>query len=141
VIDHGHFYIRRIVFSIRSQRKQKEVFEFCTTNSNDQALRCYIQCCHPAVVERAKGLAIILGLLDQADKRYTIDELELYDESISALFPGNRGFETTQICRLRAEAVKADPKDEKLSIACFKACLKRDNIEFAQQVSPPRTTF
>lgn len=99
-------------------------------------MKCYIQCCHPLVVEKGKALAAILDL-SKSGRPCTTDELGLYDEALDALFPGRQGNESIIICKLRADAVKAAPKDEKLATECFRACFKRGNLQYAQQVNPP----
>jgi hypothetical protein len=101
----------------------------------DQALKFFIQCSHPLVIERGKGLAAFWDLLEKKEKQHTSDELNLYDEAINVAFPGNRGLESIAICKMRADAVKNSPKDEQLSLSCLRGCLARDNLEFSQQVS------
>ncbi|KAI9744804.1 MAG: hypothetical protein M1818_001729 [Claussenomyces sp. TS43310] len=99
------------------------------------ALKRFIQCCHPVVSERGISVAAICDLATRSEATVFsgIEELELYDEALKAAFPDSLGVEGSVICRMRAAAVKAVPKDEKLALACFNACLARDRFEQAQQ--------
>jgi hypothetical protein len=76
-----------------------------------------------------------MDLSNSSDGRFSADQLDLYDEGLRVLFPERHSVEGRAICKLRADAVKAAPRDEKLTLASFRACLKRDNLEYAQQVS------
>jgi hypothetical protein len=76
----------------------------------------------------------ILDLSDSSDRSYSEAELDLYDEGLKILSPERQGIEGRAICKMRADAVKAAPEDEQLALACFRACLKRDSLEYAQQV-------
>ena len=75
-----------------------------------------------------------MDLANSSEGRYSAEQLELYDEGLRALLPERHSEEGRAICKMRADAVKATPKDEKLTLACFRACLKRDCLEYAQQV-------
>lgn len=86
-------------------------------------------------MERGRALAIIMDLGKSSEGCYSAAELDLYDEGLKILFPELHSAEGRVICKMRADAVKATPKDDKLALACFRACLKRDNLEYAQQVS------
>ncbi len=77
-----------------------------------------------------------MDLSNSSVGRYAAEQLDLYDEGLRVLFPERRSAETKAICKMRADAVKAAPKDEKLTLACFRACLKREGLEYAQQVNP-----
>lgn len=110
-------------------------------NSRDQALKFFIQCNHPLVIERGKGLATFWDVSDTKGKQYTSDELDLYDEAINSTFPGNRGLESTAICKMRADAVKTNSTDEQLGLSCLRGCLARGNLEYAQQVSRAVAVF
>lgn len=105
------------------------------TNVRDQALKFFIQCSHPLLIERGRGLASFWDLSDTKGGHFMSDELDLYDEAINVAFPGNRGLESAAICKMRADAVKNNPRDEKLGLSCFRGCLARENLEYAQQVS------
>ena len=100
-------------------------------------MRCFILCNSHLVVERGKALGIIMDLSNSPEGRHSAEQLELYDEGLRVLFPEHHSVEGRAICKMRADAVKAAPKDEKLTLACFRACLKRDGLEYAQQASPP----
>lgn len=77
-----------------------------------------------------------MDLSNSPEKRHSVAELDLYDEGLKVLFPERQDMEGRAICKMRADAVKATPKDENLALTCFRACLKRDSLEYAQQVSP-----
>jgi N-terminal acetyltransferase B complex non-catalytic subunit len=77
-----------------------------------------------------------MDLSKSSEGRHSAEELDLYDEGLRVLFPESHSVEGRAICKMRADAVKAAPKDEKLTLACFHACLKRDSLEYAQQASP-----
>jgi hypothetical protein len=79
-------------------------------------------------------MGTILELSRLTGEKRTEEELELWDEAVKALFPSRQGPEAKAICRLRVDAVKASPKDERLALACFQACLKREDIESIQSV-------
>jgi len=106
-------------------------------------LRFFIQCCHPILTERGKGLAGILALAQESGKNAVGDvgELELYDEALKVLFPERQSEMRSAIGKMRVEAVKAKPKDEKLARSCFRSCLKRDDLDHAQQVTTLLYTF
>lgn len=62
--------------------------------------------------------------------------MELYEETIQVLFPDQRIKEnSTMLGKIRELAVKAKPKDEKLALASFRACLQRMDLLHAQLVS------
>jgi hypothetical protein len=63
-----------------------------------------------------------------------INDLELYDEAMRVLFGRDDSSSGETLCKIRLLAVKSKPRDEKLAIACFRACLRRSNWEHAQQV-------
>ena len=77
-----------------------------------------------------------MDLSNSPEGHHSAAELDLYDEGFKILFPERHGIEGRAICKMRADAVKVAPKDESLALACFRACLKRDSLEYAQQVSP-----
>jgi hypothetical protein len=77
-----------------------------------------------------------MDLSNSSEGHYSAEQLDLYDEGLRVLFPEWHGVEGRAICKIRADAVKSAPKDEKLTLACFRACLKRDSLEYAQQVIP-----
>lgn len=79
-----------------------------------------------------------MDVSNSSEGRHSAEELDLYDEGLRVLFPESHSHsaEGRAICKMRADAVKAAPKDEKLTLACFRACLKRDSLEYAQQASP-----
>lgn len=84
------------------------------TDIRDQALKFFIQCSHPLLIERGKGLAGFWDLSETKGGHFTSDELDLYDEAINAAFPGNSGLESITICKMRADAVKNHPRDKNL---------------------------
>jgi N-terminal acetyltransferase B complex non-catalytic subunit len=79
-------------------------------------------------------MGTILELSKLTGEKRTEEELELWDEAAKVLFPSRQGPEAKAICRLRVDAVKASPKDERLALVCFQACLKRGDIESTQSV-------
>jgi hypothetical protein len=82
-----------------------------------------------------------MDLSNSSEGRHSAEQLDLYDEGLRVLFPERHGVEGRAICKMRADAVRAAPKDEKLALACFRACLKRDSLEYAQQASPRNSAF
>jgi len=102
-----------------------------------QALKCFAQARHTLVTERANAYLLLSALAQPGCKQIITDadELEIYDEACMLLSKGqDRSEMATIICKIRLAAVKARPSDEKLAVACFRACLKRCNWDYAQQV-------
>lgn len=109
-----------------------------------QVLKCFVQSDHPFVVERGHAYIRLAGLAQPGCKEVItdIEELGLYDEAATRLSVGQDGTEMANIiCRIRLAAVKASPKNEKLGIDCFRACLLRTNWDYAQQVCHSQHTF
>ncbi len=100
-------------------------------------MRCFIQASHPLVTERGRAAAQILYLASGPWKETPRDEaeLELYDEASKILFSERSSPEALAVGKIRVDAVKSNPKDERLAKACFRSCLKNNDIEHAQQVS------
>jgi hypothetical protein len=86
------------------------------------------------IVERGRAMGTILELSKLTGEKSTEEELELWDESVKVLFPSRQGPEAKAIGRLRVDVVKASPKDERLALACFQACIRKNDIESAQNV-------
>jgi hypothetical protein len=102
-----------------------------------QAIRCLIQANHTLVTERAQAYLLLCALAEPGRSQVitAADELDVYDEACKHLSKGQDGGEmSTIICKIRLAAVRAKPKDENLAVACFRACLKRCNWDYAQQV-------
>lgn len=83
-----------------------------------------------------KGAAYILQLSAPGIKTFQEDELELLDEAAAKVIVGRQASQRhNAVCHARAAAVKAQPKDEKLALACLRACLKVNNLDLALEVS------
>lgn len=81
-------------------------------------------------------MATIVGKAnDDKPQRYTIEELELYEEGLNVLFQNKKVPQSWTMCQMRMTAVKASPKDEKLALACLRGCLAKDLFLPAQTVS------
>jgi hypothetical protein len=67
---------------------------------------------------------------------YKIDELEVLEEAAEVVMLG-RQFSSTPdvVCQVRVAAVKASPTDQKLALACLRACIKTNDFGHAMEVS------
>jgi N-terminal acetyltransferase B complex non-catalytic subunit len=77
-------------------------------------------------------------LEELAEKKKVLEELEtveLYDEAFEEVLPGSQESWGRIIGELRWLCVKAQPKNEDLSLKCFQACLGKDDLEHSKQVS------
>jgi len=77
-----------------------------------------------------------LGIDD--NKVYKRDELELLEEAAEVVLLGRQYSNTPDVvCQIRAAAVKASPKDEKLALDCLRACINANDLGYAMEVSRP----
>lgn len=100
-----------------------------------EALKLYIQSRLPALSDKS---AVILHLEELVEKKLVISELEtieLYDEAFGEVLPEPHESWDRIIGELRWLSVKSQPKNEDLSLKCFEACLAKDDLEHAKQIS------
>ena len=64
-----------------------------------------------------------------------LDAVELYDEALGEILPDCPRSWQRIIGELRWQYVKSNPKIEENTLKCFKACLYRDDLDHARQVS------
>jgi hypothetical protein len=81
---------------------------------------------------------VLLHLEELAEKKKVLEDLEtveLYDEAFEEVLPGSQESWGRIIGELRWQCVKAQPKNEDLSLKCFQACLGKDDLEHSKQVN------
>jgi N-terminal acetyltransferase B complex non-catalytic subunit len=86
----------------------------------------------------SENSAVLLHLEELPDRKpplSDIEAIELYDEALDEVLPeSNETWEKT-IGQLRWQCVKAQPKNEDLSLKCFQACFSKGALDHARQVS------
>jgi hypothetical protein len=63
------------------------------------------------------------------------DALTMYDLAMKAVSAHNDSEGAEILGTIQYNAVKAKPKDEKLAVECYKACMAWKNYDFAQQIA------
>lgn len=64
----------------------------------------------------------------------TVEALGLYEEASKCLFPNSVEVADGCIGQLRFNSVKAKERDHAFARACFKACMKAYDFQYAQKV-------
>jgi len=80
-------------------------------------------------------VSFLVSLAVDDSKIYKRDELELLEEAAEMALLGRQHSNTPDVvCQLRAAAVKAAPKDEKLALDCLRACINANDLGHAMEV-------
>jgi N-terminal acetyltransferase B complex non-catalytic subunit len=100
-----------------------------------QALKIYIRSRSPQVPEKNAVLLHLEELPERKPPVADIEAIELYDEALEEALPKSGETWERIIGPLRWQCVKAQPKNEDLSLKCFQACLSKGALDHARQVS------
>lgn len=105
-------------------------------------MKIYI-CSHlPAVSEKTAVLLHLEELVGQKKPPQADGVLELYNDAFENVLESD-GDWARVIGELRWQSVKANPKNEDLSLKSFQTCMEKDDLDHARQVSqtPSRLLF
>ncbi|KAF8863346.1 hypothetical protein BDZ45DRAFT_583867 [Acephala macrosclerotiorum] len=100
-----------------------------------EAVKIYIRSLLPQVSEKS---AVLVHLEELVSRKSTISDLaaiELYEDALEEILPGARESWIKTIGELRWQYVKAFSKQEDSCLKCFQACLSRDDLDHARQIS------
>ncbi|KAG9236907.1 N-acetyltransferase B complex non catalytic subunit-domain-containing protein [Amylocarpus encephaloides] len=100
-----------------------------------EALKLLIRARSPLVTEKAAVVAHLEELPQKKPILTDLEIIELYEEAFSDVLPGPQESWDRILGELRWQCVKALPKNEDLSKKCFEACLAKDDIDHARQIS------
>jgi N-terminal acetyltransferase B complex non-catalytic subunit len=81
--------------------------------------------------------AVALHLEELPSRKLIFKDLEtiqVYEEAFGEVFPGLEESWARIIGEIRWQCVKSSPKDEEISLDCFKECLAQHDIDHARQV-------
>jgi N-terminal acetyltransferase B complex non-catalytic subunit len=98
-------------------------------------LKVYIRARSPSISEKSAVLAHLEELIGKSPAVSDVDAIDLYDEALGEILPDSRESWVRIIGELRWHYVKSAPKLEDESLKCFQACLSRDDLDHARQVS------
>ncbi|KAE9381361.1 hypothetical protein N431DRAFT_424923 [Stipitochalara longipes BDJ] len=100
-----------------------------------EALKIYIRSRSPQVPEKSAVLLHLEELPERKPPLADIEAIELYDEALDEVLPKSNGTWERIIGQLRWQCVKAQPKNEDLSLKCFQACLSKNALDHARQIA------
>ncbi|CAG8961090.1 hypothetical protein HYFRA_00002633 [Hymenoscyphus fraxineus] len=100
-----------------------------------QALKIFIRARSPLASEQAAVLAHLEELPKRKQPLTDLEAIELYEEAFGEVVPEPQDDWIRIIGEARWQCVKAIPKNEDVSKKCFEACLEKNDIDHARQIS------
>lgn len=98
-------------------------------------MKVYIRARSPSISEKSAVLVHLEELLGKNPAVSDVDAIDLYSEALDEILPDSRESWVRIIGELRWQYVKSAPKIEDDSLKCFEACLSRNDLDHARQVS------